>query len=175
MNHKKSQQRETAFYCSSVYHLVHLSRVAQSVYDIGMSLTKGEETSEFYASAKQLADYLGYNERQIRRGREELTEVGFFELIRERNFDTTIYRVLTHKQWAEKHPDQCAEKVEMPWAGEGDPLGQKLYAASAGERKLRDHQTLLLRRTEITEEIIVEEFRTFLTRWKPNGPRDASC
>lgn len=140
-----------------------------------MSLTKGEENAEFWASAQQLAEYLGYSEKQIRRGRDELAEIGFFELIRERDFGTTIYRVLTHKQWAEHHPGQCAKKVAMPWEGEGDPLGQKLYAASAGEKKLREHQTLLLRRTEIPEDVIIDEFRTFLQRWKPNGPRDASC
>lgn len=175
MNQKKNQQKETAFYCSSVYHLVNLSRAAQSVYDVGMSLTKGEEDAEFFASAKQLADYIGYEVKQIKRARAELTELGFFELKRERDFDTNVYRVLTHKQWAERHPGQCAEKVVMPWEGEGDPLGQKLYAASAGEKSLRDYQTLLLRRTEISEDIIVDEFRMFLRRWKPNGPRDASC
>lgn len=161
---------ETAFYCNATWHLVRLSRISQSVYSLACVVAK--KSGLFSASAKNVADFLGYEEKQVRRGSKELEEVGFFEFESAKEFDTNVYRVLTHKQWAAKHPNKCAAKQDFGWHNPGDPLAPQLYAVSGRRKKFKEYQMRLLRKTNLQGTVLLQEFERFVSHWRPQNKVD---
>ncbi len=161
-----------SFHCSWEWHLARLSSVCSLIYPFAFRLSGGNETEllhrRFFASADSLAAYFGYSACQVRRGLKELEVVGFFQLIARNKFKPTQFRVLSHNDWASKHKGKCTMKVEFPWAGEGDPLGQSLWRMSGGLVKFGDFQVRNLRNLEVDENKIVDEFSTF---WEQTGKR----
>jgi hypothetical protein len=122
------------------------------------------KTKIFACSAVNLADFLGYNDRTIRRGLHDLDEIGLFELEEQHLFCPTKYRVVDHKEWAEHHPGRCAIKLEYPWAGEGDPLGQRLWVESAGRVKFAEFQMRNIRKLGLKEAQVLMEFKSYMER-----------
>jgi hypothetical protein len=122
----------------------------------------------FFASAGSLATYFEYSECQIRRGLMELEHTGFFQLIARKKFKPTHYRVLSHEDWALKNPGKCTSKVQYPWTGEGDPLGQSLWKRTCGEVRFADCQIKGLRSLGVDEGKIIEEFSVY---WERTGQR----
>jgi hypothetical protein len=100
----------------------------------------------------------------------ELERAGFFVVIRKKPFESTVYKVLSHDEWAEQHPDQCVQKIAFPWSGEaGDELGRRLYAASGGKVKLSPHLLNRLRASHLSDDTIHDRFVEFLRHWKPRN------
>jgi hypothetical protein len=124
----------------------------------------GYRDRRFFAGPKATADYFGVSESTIRRHRKALEKSGFFELERRGVNSTNKYRVLTHEEWAEKHPGSCVERLEMPWDHENDPLGQRLFAVSGGDVHFLPYQILQLHATGLEDEAIVEHFDRWSTR-----------
>lgn len=151
---------ETAFHCCAEWHLARLkSPTTALVYPFALRIATN--SGKFACSAISVSHFLGVHRTTVLRAYQELTTLGFFELLEHGMFDTNIYRVLRHNEWADQHPGLCAVKVEYPWTGEGDPLGQRLYAASGGRVKFKDFQVRAYRATGLEEDTIVELFEDY--------------
>jgi hypothetical protein len=160
------------FFCSWEWHIARLSPVCRSIYPLAFEVSGGIETKlldrRFFASAESLAKYFDYGVCQVRRGLIELEKAGFFQLIRRKRFKPTHYRVLSHVDWASKHPGKCTNRVKYPWTGEGDPLGQSLWKMSGGEVKFANFQVANLRKLGVDEDNVVKKFCTY---WEQTGQR----
>jgi len=159
---QKEQQGiiETNFHCGSEWHLSRLdSRAAALVHPFALRISKGSK--RFAASATSVAQFFGLHRTTILRAYHELNELGFFELLEYGMFDTNIYRVLNHTEWAKEHPGLCTMKAEFPWTGEGDPLGPRLFAASGCRVKFKEFQIREYRETGLPEDTIVRHFEEF--------------
>jgi hypothetical protein len=152
----------TSYHCCEEWHLARLFPVCAPLYSFARRIS--HESKIFVCSAINLADFFGYNERTIRRGLHALDEVGFFELEEQHMFCPTKYRVFDHKEWAAQHPGRCAIKLEYPWAGEGDALGQRLWVESASRVKFAEFQIRNIRKLGLTEARVLMEFKTYMER-----------
>jgi hypothetical protein len=93
-----------------------------------------------------------------------LVELGFFVLIEQGFYTPSVYRVITHNEWAIEHPGCCAEKETLPWSEEkGDPLGVRLWNVSGGKMKYEPYQVKALRKTGLTDDQIAKAFEEFVT------------
>lgn len=152
---------ETKFYCCAEWHLARLSSICSLVYPFALRLSKTHGGIYTY-SAKSVAEFFGYDEWTVRElGYKKLSELGFFVLLERGTFEANVYQVLSHKEWAVAHSNQCAVKITFPWTGEGDKLGQDLYVASGSKVKFKDHQIKFLRSLGLPEAEILSEFETF--------------
>ncbi len=151
----------TSFHCCAEWHLAQLgSPSAALVYPFALRISKN--SGKFACSATSVGAFFGKHRTTILRAYHELTKVGLFELLEYGKFDVNIYNVLRHDAWAPKHPGLCAKKIEFPWTGEGDLLGQQLYAASGCRVKFKEFQITACRKTGLPEETIVSLF----TEWR---------
>ena len=151
----------TRFHCCSEWHLARLkSPTANLIYTFALRISK--TSHRFACSAAGVADFLGLHRTTVLRAYHELRDAGFFELLEYGQFDSSIYRVLTHDEWKEKYPGRCTVKEQFPWSGEGDPLGRKLYAASGCRVMFKEFQVNNYRKTGVDEATIVALF----TEWR---------
>jgi hypothetical protein len=151
---------EVAYHCCEEWHLARLPPVCAPLYFFARRIS--HQSKIFVCSAGNLAGFFGYNERSIRRGFSDLTELGFLKIEEQQVFSPTRYRVVTHQEWAEQYPGKCAVKLEYPWAGEGDPLGQRLWVESSCRIKFADFQIRNIRNLDIAETGILQEFQTYM-------------
>jgi hypothetical protein len=161
--------RETAFHCAYEWHLARLRPACLPIYVLACRITGKQRPANgkipenpFFPSAESIGHYLGLNERTVRRGLTDLTEAGFLKLKSSRPFCTNTYVVVSHTEWAEQNPGQCAEKVRFPWEGEGSPLGRRLYALSSGRIKPTENVMVGIRRACPDNERLLEHFSQFL-------------
>lgn len=160
------------FHCSIERHLQSLSsKCASNLYHWARRLAS--TTGVFSASAEHAAKFFRVDRKTVLRALDELNEAGFFELQRAELFRPNVYRVVSHKEWARRHPKKCIEKDVMPWEGEGDLLGRQLFSISGQRVKFFPRQVEGLRRVGFSDGKICEHFRTFLneaeyegTEWK---------
>jgi hypothetical protein len=145
------------FYCSSEWHFSRMrSNAAALVYNFARRISRN--SGKYSCSDRSVAEYLDLHKDTIRRARKELVEAGWFVLLEYGMFDTNVYTVLSHKDWAIEHKDVCTKKEEFPWTAEGDPLGQKLHAASGCRVKFKAMQIAEYRKFGFSENTIVEMF-----------------
>ena len=160
------------FHCSCEWHMARLPSVSALLYPLAFRVSGGSEIGlkerRFFASAGSLSDYFDYSECQIRRGLTALEESGFFQLISRKKFLPNHYRVLSHAEWAVKHPGGCTSKIVLPWTGEGDSLGQALWKISFGQVKFADFQVRGLRALEPDEGRILTAFEGY---WEHTGAK----
>jgi hypothetical protein len=148
------------FYCSSEWHLARLRcPTAALVYPFALRISKN--SGKFSCSAISVARFLDVHRTTVLRAYHQLSELGFFELLEYGRFDTNIYSVVLHSDWAERHPGRCIQKIQFPWSGEGDPLAQQLYAASGGRVKFREFQIREYRKMGLDEAELVARFNEF--------------
>lgn len=171
-NWSSPQLENEYFHCSWEWHIARLSSVCALIYPFAFKVSGGVETElkdrRFFASAGSLANYFDYSESQVRRGLKELEQAEFFQLIAKKKFKPTQYRVLSHDDWALKHKGKCTSKVQYPWTGEGDPLGQELWKITGGQVKFADFQVKGLRNLGVDGDRVVEEFTAF---WERTGQK----
>jgi DNA-binding transcriptional ArsR family regulator len=165
------EEKETAYHCTATWHLARMTKAASLIYSLACVISK--DSGQFFCSAPNLAQYLGYERKQIYRGLRELEDAGFLELLRSQSFQSSVYRVVLHKEWAESNPESCASKHKFPWDGEGDELGRKMFAISGGRHRFLTYQIGILRKSGISEAIILEEWQKFTRHWKPLNRQDA--
>jgi hypothetical protein len=162
---------ETAYHCTATWHLARMTRAAEMIYSLACVISK--TSHRFFCSAPNLAQYIGYERRQIYRGLQELEDAGFLELESRQTFQSSVYGVILHKAWAQNHPGRCATKQAFPWDGEGDELGRKMFALSGGRHRFLNHEIQMLRKSGLSEELILTEWQDFIGSWKPLNRQDA--
>jgi hypothetical protein len=126
-------------------------------------------SGNFFPSVGSIARYFEIDRTTVFRALQELESLDFLEPIHREPGKPVTYRVVTHDEWARQHPDLCVEKESFPWTGEGDLLGQALYAASGGQAKFLPRQMKGLRASGFSDMRIAEEFRIFLDRNPQRG------
>jgi hypothetical protein len=107
----------TAFHCSAEWHLARLDRYAVPIHCLMLKV----QDDHFFGSEKQMAEYFHAGRRHIHDAVLKLIDSGFVLKIAARKGNSTIYRALTHKEWAENHPGQCAAKRDS--AGQNNLFG----------------------------------------------------
>lgn len=163
------------FHCCAEWHLSCLPPVCSSIYPLAYRLTSDDnepdrrsKTKTFYASAESLAVFFGYSPAQIRRGLKELVHLGFLELLKTGRYRTNVYRVVSHEEWARKHPGGCTRKIEIDYFS-NDPLGPELLSASGGRIRFPEFSVSNLRKLGLPDHLILERFAEF---WRDTG---SSC
>lgn len=151
----------TRFECSAEYHL--RSWLELAVYHLMYRV--GKASGKFFASNENVANYLAASESGVKKAVKKLVNAGFLELLQsgKDTYEANVYRVVTHREWKESHPNKCAEKDDLPWSA-GDPLGKALYTASGGRVPQRVFQVDNYRATNLSEERIVTEYTKFLVQ-----------
>jgi hypothetical protein len=109
-----------------------------------------------------IVDYFHVSRSKVQRAIKALVDSEFFVLVAQETFQPSVYRVISHKEWAAQHPGQCAVKEAFPWsAHQGDQLGVRLWNASGGKVKYQPYQLIALRKTGKTDDEIMTAFETF--------------
>ena len=148
------------FHCSPEYHFAQ-KPFAGLLYQWAFRLSKG--SGSFHASQENIAAYFGVSRWTVARAIDHLLKLGFFEPISNELFQSSVYHVLGHDDWAGKHPGLCVAKETLPWSSEeGDRLGRDLWNASGGKVKYQQFQLAALRRTGLPDDEIVDAFRQFI-------------
>jgi len=157
---KAERAKELRFHCSIEWHLISLGATAIAVYNLAYRVAK--KSGVFSGSTVEVGKYFGARRQTIGDAFAQLEALGFVEEITNGKSDgeSNTYRVLSHKEWAAKHPGQCCEKVEFPFGH--DELGKQLYAASGGKVMFRDFQMANYKKTGQTDEQIVQRWKDFL-------------
>jgi hypothetical protein len=171
MDKAQSDAPENEFYhCSAEWHLAKLSPICALIYPLilrvssARKLPKGDLQSRlFFGSANSLAEYFGYSESQIRIGLNELEELGFILLVNAGKFAPNVYRVFKHEEWIKTHKEQCTSKVEYPWTGEGDTLGQALWVISGSKVRFHPNQIKGIRGLGFSEVQTLNFFAKFMS------------
>jgi hypothetical protein len=149
----------SSYHCCAEWHLAILSPSCRLVYPFAFRISK--TSGRFSCSATNVARFFRCDERTIRRAYKELEKLGFFVLIERGLFEPHVYKVLSHKEWSQEHPSECTQKEVFPWTGEGDKLGQALWAASGCKMRFKDYQMIFIRSLGVPEDQILAEFTEF--------------
>jgi hypothetical protein len=149
------------YYCSPEWHLARFGLATVLTYSLAYRLSK--KYGKFTGSAERVGIYFGMNEKTIDRAFANLLEIGFFELHEsgQAKFESSIYVVLSHTDWADTYPGQCREKEEFIWS-KGDPLGRELYSLSDGRVKFKEYQIGSYRKLGFTDHEISCHWLNFL-------------
>lgn len=158
------------YHCSSEWHLWQLkdrkgrrTPFAAVLYPFAFRMAK--KSGRFFGSANRVAEHFGIDPSTVRRAMDALTSAGFFVVISQAYFQSTIYKVVSHEEWAKTHPEHCAIKAEFPWTDEeGDELGVRLYTVSGGRVKWFPNILTALRKTALTDDQIVQQFELFFAQ-----------
>ena len=151
----------SSFYCCAERHLARLSGVCGLIYPFALRISK--KSGKFSCSAASVAEFFGVNLRTAQRGYQQLKKLGFFVLVEsgKQSFEPSIYRVLSHTEWAERNPGRCTEKIAYPWTKDGDAMGKALWAASGCQVQFSAFQVNAFRNTGLSESEIVSLFESW--------------
>ena len=149
------------YHCSAECHLAKFGLATVLTYSLAYRLSK--KSGRFTGSAERVGLYFGMDEKTIDRAFANLLKVGFFERIEsgQAKFETSIYEVLTHADWADTHHGECREKEEFTWS-KGDPLGRELFTLSDGRVKFKEFQIQSYRKLGFTIDQIISHWADFL-------------
>src|SRR6266481_4434718 len=124
--------RMTEFFCSADWHIMRLDAKAVdatlSLYSLAYRITRACK-NKYRASVPQVMHHFNRSEATFHRAYSNLRKLGFFVLLEsgQENWEANVFRVLTHDEWAEAHPNQCAVKLDNNWRDGFDPLGIELF------------------------------------------------
>ncbi len=117
------------YVCGPEWHFAKLKSTPMAGYIYGHAFRITNHGSRlFHGSVLGLAAHFGVSRSTVQRAIKVLVDLGFFEVVRERRFGSTMYQVLSHHEWAKKYPGQCAVKGPE----ESDPLKEALFTLSGG-------------------------------------------
>jgi hypothetical protein len=123
--------KESAYHCTIEWHLARLVPLAAVLYPFAYRISKASR--RFHCSAVNLVQHFGVSEWTVLRAIRALQAAGLFILLAKEPFKPSVYRVVSHKEWAADHRGCCAVRDAYPWSEEGgDQLGIRLYNASGG-------------------------------------------
>ncbi len=155
------------YVCNSERHLTDVHYIYSHALKISLN------SGHFYGSQAGLAEFFRCSKSTIYRGFQKLEASGFFEVQRKKTlYKPNDYRVLTHDDWASKHPNECVMKIEMPWTRENDHLGQWLFSASGGGVNWQVFQINNLRKLGLPEDEIKATFSVY---WQRTGQYENSA
>jgi hypothetical protein len=155
--------KPSRYHCSPEWHLSRLVHApfAGVLYSFARRISKN--SGSFHGSVLGIAEYFDVSRWKVQRAIKALVDSGFFVCIAQEIFQPSVYRVISHTDWAAKHPGRCAVKEIFPWSEEeGDKLRVSLWNASGGKVKYQPYQLLALRKTGKTDDEIVAAFVTFV-------------
>lgn len=166
-----SEYTRKDFTCAVERHLWH-SGLALAIYGKLYALTV-KNGGHYFSSKERFMEYLGASRDGVDKAFKLLEKQGWIEReyldpqntfeIRKKEYRSKDYRVVSHNEWAEKHPGQCCVKELMPWDGEEqDKLGQDLWKFSGGKLKWFANQLAALRGSGLSDAEIGSEFRTLI-------------
>lgn len=174
---------DSDFHCCAEWHFgqLHGAVYAPLIYSWALRIcaSKDPKTGKrrkpeewcFFVSIPKMAAFLNISEMAARSAVHALVLAGFFLKLKSADGSTKAYRPVLHKQWAEAHPDQCAEKLAMPWQAEAvDPLWTALWQASGGKFKPFANVLKGMRKTGLQDDEIV---RCFAEEFWPNDTHEA--
>lgn len=161
---------ESYYHCSVEWHLWQLKTrkgiktpFATVLYAFAYHLSK--DSGVFYASAVRIAEHFNTSVWSVIRAMDALTIAGFFCVISKENFRSTMYRVVSHVDWAEAHPGQCVKKAALSKSGmKKDELGVRLHAKCGGRTKWYPYDLAALRQTNLDDNEIVNSFDMFVAQ-----------
>ncbi len=153
----------TPYHCCPEWHLAGLTHAPFAALLYPFAFRVAKESGRFHGSVVGIAGYFHVERGRVQRAIKALLDLGFFELVAKEPFQPSSYHVLSHKDWAPKHPGCCAVKETLPWSGEeGDPLGVRLWNASAGKVRYQPYQLAACRNTGLNDDEIVAAFKEFV-------------
>jgi helix-turn-helix protein len=159
---------DSPFHCSAEWHLQGMdSEFAPILYSWAGRLSSN--SGNFFPSVESISRYFRVHRTTVFRALQELELLDFLVPLQREPGKPVNYQVVAHDEWARQHPKECVEKESFPWTGEGDLLGQALYAASGGQAKFLPRQMKGLRASGFSDMRIAEEFRIFLDRNPQKG------
>jgi hypothetical protein len=105
---------ETNYYCTLEWHLKRYMggriTLAALVYPFALGISK--QSGRFRCSGIELADYFNCSKGAVYEALQLLEDLGFLVLELEASGKPSVYRVLTHKEWAKTHPGKCSVKTD---------------------------------------------------------------
>src|SRR6266436_7174519 len=112
-------ERMSEFLCSPEWHIMRLDSAVDAtlaLYALAIRLTHAGKKN-YHASVPQLMHHFDRSESTFHRAYGNLRNLGFFILLEsgQFNWESNVFRVLTHEEWAEEHPNQCAVKIDNNW------------------------------------------------------------
>jgi hypothetical protein len=155
---------ETQFHCDISWHLKGL---ALQIYILASKLA--HESGKFFPAIANLAQFYDVGESTVSRALGQLEKNGFLNVEECELFKPTVYRVVSHSDWASKHPGKCCQKETLPWTGDPlvDPLAPKFHSVSGGRIKFRENDMKGLRKLNRPDEELVAEFSDFFEeKWE---------
>jgi hypothetical protein len=163
---KPPREQYLDFHCGAEWHLALMTKAAALIYPWALRISK--KSGRFRVSPRQAAVYFHVGHRSAQRAYEELLEAGLFELLEsgKESGDTSVYKPVKHKEWAEKHPGKCATKIELPWTKENDPLGQELHTITDGRVLFKSFQILAYRKLGFDDETIIKLFQVWYPQYR---------
>jgi len=155
---------ETQFHCDIFWHLDGLSL---RIYLLASKIAY--ESGKFFASIGNLADYFDAGYSTVSEHLKHLTKEGFLEIVEQMPFRPTVYRVISHDEWASLHLKQCCQKETFPWTDDPlvDPLAQKFHSFSGGQIKFRENDMRGLQKLNLADEILVQDFSDYFEKTWP--------
>jgi hypothetical protein len=151
------------YHCSPEWHMAQLTSTPFAGLLYGFAYRISKKTQRFHGSVVGVAEHFGVSRSKVQRAIKALVKLGVFVEINKEPFSPSVYRVLSHKEWAEAYPGRCAVKQKLPWSDEaGDPLGVRLWSASGGKIRYMPHKLAALRNTGLSDEQIVGHFEEFI-------------
>jgi hypothetical protein len=164
-----AKSQSSSFHCTAEWHLQKLnSRFAPVLYFWAGRLSAKSES--FFPSVDNIAQYFSVHRTTVFRALDELIFYEWFEIIHNEPGKPVVYRVRSHKELVSEGRLECVQKETFPWTGEGDRLGQNLYATSGGRVMFYPRQMQGLRNSGLDDTRIIQEFRIFLDRNPQKGP-----
>lgn len=150
------------FHCGAEVHLCEFHWLSLPIYLVGLRVSR--KSRKFVANIRNLAEHFRTNRSSVWQSIADLKKSGFVVLTLSgaNRYESSEYRVLTHLEWAEEHPNQCREKEELGYgdAAALDSLGRTLYAISGGYKiAFRAHRIAWYRKSGLSDDQIEREFR----------------
>jgi hypothetical protein len=138
-------EADSPLYCSAEWHFARMmgrgAALAPLLYNVICRVAR--DSGNFFVSLTKLAPYFNAV-RQTLYNAADLLEAHDWLVPREQpdNDDWIMrgqsalgvpgqYRPVFHKEWADLHPDECCQKLDMPWAVD-DVLATRLFGITGG-------------------------------------------
>jgi hypothetical protein len=164
-------ERYSEFFCIAEWHFSGFkgkgAATAPLIYNFALRLSK--KSGVFSVSIPHLAKFFRVDERTVRKAIHLLVDKEFFIELRTEAGAAVTYRPVLHTVWAQTHPGQCTEKMQMPWAADEDPLGVELYAISGQRFKPYPNFVKGMRKTGHSPVAIRSHFVAFVEQDQPTG------
>jgi hypothetical protein len=165
---EKNDKEYSNYHCTQEWHLTrlrdaegHKAPFAAILYPFAFRISK--KSGRFHCSAVKIAEHFAVSEWTVLRAMRALMTAGFFDLINKEVFQSSVYRVVSHVEWAKAHPGGCAIRSTFPLSSErGDELGVRLFNASGGRLKYQPYKLAALRATGLSDDEIVKRFEDFV-------------